>query len=109
MFISLNIQGAFDHLQYNSICNSLDEINSLSHTIETFKDILNDRKVTIQTAQCPVSWSQQQGCAQGSCTDPLFWNLVANEIISEKWQPNLHLQILADAFIFVISETTEQS
>ncbi|GBN39919.1 Putative protein in type-1 retrotransposable element R1DM, partial [Araneus ventricosus] len=106
MVISLDIQGAFDHLQYNSIRNSLDEINFPSHTIETLKDILTDRKVTIQTAQGPVSWSQQQGCAQGSCTGPMFWNLVANEIISEEWQPNVHLQAFADDFIFVISEPT---
>ncbi|GBN18700.1 hypothetical protein AVEN_230185-1 [Araneus ventricosus] len=101
-----HIQGAFDHLQYNSIRNSLDEINFPSHTIETLKDILTDRKVTIQTAQGAVSWSQQQGCAQGSCRGPMFWNLVANEIISEEWQPNVHLQAFADDFIFVISEPT---
>ncbi|GBO35047.1 Retrovirus-related Pol polyprotein from type-1 retrotransposable element R1 [Araneus ventricosus] len=106
MVISLDIQGAFDLLQYNSIRNSLDEINFPSHTIETLKDILTDRKVTIQTAQDPVSWSQQQGCAQGSCIGPMFWNLVANEIISEEWQPNVHLQAFADDFIFVISEPT---
>ncbi|GBM88158.1 RNA-directed DNA polymerase from mobile element jockey [Araneus ventricosus] len=106
MVICLDIQGAFDHLQYNSIHNSLDQINFPSHTIETLKCILTDRKVTIQTAQGPVSWSQQQGCAQGSCTGPMFWNLVENEIISEEWQPNVHLQALADDFIFVISEPT---
>ncbi|GBN99906.1 hypothetical protein AVEN_26918-1 [Araneus ventricosus] len=106
MVFSLDVQGAFDHLQYNSIRNSLDEINFPSHIIETFKDILTDRKVTIQTAQGPVSWSQQQGCAQGSCTGRTFWNLVANEIISEEWQPNVHLQAFADDFIFVISDPT---
>ncbi|GBO15692.1 hypothetical protein AVEN_83243-1 [Araneus ventricosus] len=36
----------------------------------------------------------------------MFWNLVANEIISEEWQPNLLLQAFADDFIFVISEPT---
>ncbi|GBO16069.1 hypothetical protein AVEN_166280-1 [Araneus ventricosus] len=91
MVISVVIQRAFDHLQYNSIRNTLYEINFPSHTIETLKDILIDRKVTIQTAQGPVSWSQQQRCAQGSSTSPMFWNLVANEIISEEWQPNVHL------------------
>ncbi|GBN54885.1 hypothetical protein AVEN_9537-1 [Araneus ventricosus] len=34
----------------------------------------------------------------------MFWNLVANEIISEEWQPNVHLQAFADDFIFVISK-----
>ncbi|GBM31700.1 Putative protein in type-1 retrotransposable element R1DM [Araneus ventricosus] len=106
MVISLDIQGAFDHLQYNSIRNSLDEINCPPHTIETLKVILTDRKVTIQIAQGLVSWSQHQGCAQDSCTGPMFWNLVANEIISQEWQPNVHLQAFADDFIFVISEPT---
>ncbi|GBN02881.1 hypothetical protein AVEN_153235-1 [Araneus ventricosus] len=36
----------------------------------------------------------------------MFWNLVANEIISEEWQPNVHLQAFADDFIFVIREPT---
>ncbi|GBM30404.1 hypothetical protein AVEN_220998-1 [Araneus ventricosus] len=34
----------------------------------------------------------------------MFWNLVANEILSEEWQPDIHLQAFADVFIFVISE-----
>ncbi|GBM13174.1 hypothetical protein AVEN_64377-1 [Araneus ventricosus] len=77
----------------------------LSHTTETLKDILTDRKVTIQIAQDPVSWSQQQGCAQ-SCTGTILCNLVTNEIILEEWQPNVHLQAFADDFFFVISEST---
>ncbi|GBL83536.1 hypothetical protein AVEN_196379-1 [Araneus ventricosus] len=36
----------------------------------------------------------------------MFWNLEANEIKSEEWQPNVHLQAFADDFIFVISEPT---
>ncbi|GBL96080.1 hypothetical protein AVEN_104319-1 [Araneus ventricosus] len=40
MVISLDIQGAFDHLQYNSIRNSLDEVNFHSHTIEPLKTYL---------------------------------------------------------------------
>ncbi|GBM76094.1 hypothetical protein AVEN_148233-1 [Araneus ventricosus] len=106
MVISLDIQRAFDHLQYNSIRNSLDEITFSFYIIDILKDILNDMKVTIQSAQGPVSWSQQQGCAQGSCTGPIFCNLEENEIISEEWQPNVHLQAFADNFIFVISEPT---
>ncbi|GBM18877.1 hypothetical protein AVEN_137255-1 [Araneus ventricosus] len=45
-------------------------------------------------------------CAQGSCTSPVFWNIVTNENISEEWEPNVHLQAFADDFIFVISEHT---
>ncbi|GBM06451.1 hypothetical protein AVEN_58301-1 [Araneus ventricosus] len=42
----------------------------------------------------------------GSCTGPMFWKLVANEIISEEGHLNAHLQVFADDFIFVISATT---
>ncbi|GBM68265.1 hypothetical protein AVEN_88838-1 [Araneus ventricosus] len=38
---------------------------------------------------------------------PMLRNLVANEIISEEWQPNVHLQAFVDEFIFVISAPTE--
>ncbi|GBN39131.1 hypothetical protein AVEN_275161-1, partial [Araneus ventricosus] len=44
--ISLDIQGALEHLRCRSICNSLDEMNFPSQTTETLEDILNDRKVT---------------------------------------------------------------
>ncbi|GBM69803.1 hypothetical protein AVEN_113724-1 [Araneus ventricosus] len=82
MAIYLDIQGAFDHMQYSSIRNSLYEIKFSSHTTETLKDTLNDRKVTIQTSQGPVT------------------------SISEEWQPNIHLQAFANDFIFVITKPT---
>ncbi|GBM40800.1 hypothetical protein AVEN_80806-1 [Araneus ventricosus] len=74
MVISLDIQGAFDHLQYNSIRNSLDEINLPSHTIETLKDILTDRKVTIQTAQGPrPTGAKLKATAQAALTKFQHW------------------------------------
>ncbi|GBM23700.1 hypothetical protein AVEN_257616-1 [Araneus ventricosus] len=80
LMISLDIKGAFDHLQYTSIKNSLDNLKYHSNTLETFIDILSNRKVAINTSQGPATWNQQQGCPQGSCTGLAFWNLVADEV-----------------------------
>ncbi|GBM62961.1 hypothetical protein AVEN_131137-1 [Araneus ventricosus] len=74
--------------------------------VETLKDILNNRIVFIQTAQGPICWKQEQGSAQGSCSGPMFWNLAANEILSQDWQSGVNLQVFAGDFIFVISEPT---
>ncbi|GBN24087.1 hypothetical protein AVEN_4044-1 [Araneus ventricosus] len=42
-------------------------------------------KVAINTSQGPATWNQQQGCPQGSCTGPAFWNLVADEVLQQDW------------------------
>ncbi|KAF8794056.1 putative 115 kDa protein in type-1 like protein [Argiope bruennichi] len=106
MVISLDIQRAFDNLQLSSIRNSLDKLKFNSKTTETLKDVLENREVLLQTSQGTAAWSQQKGCAQGSCSGQVFWNLVANKILSEKWPPNIHLQAFADDFVFVVAEST---
>ncbi|GBN30731.1 hypothetical protein AVEN_233291-1 [Araneus ventricosus] len=63
LMISLDIKGAFDHLQYTSIKNSLDNLKYHSKTLEILIDILSNRKVAINTSQGPATWNQQQGCS----------------------------------------------
>ncbi|GBM01600.1 hypothetical protein AVEN_60018-1 [Araneus ventricosus] len=70
------------------------------------RNILSNREIILQTTQDPVSWTQQKGCSQGSCTGPIFWNLVANEIPSEELPPDIHLQAFADDFVSVEVEST---
>ncbi|GBM59008.1 hypothetical protein AVEN_241397-1 [Araneus ventricosus] len=83
LMISLDIKGEFDHLQYTSIKNSLDNLKYHSNTLETLIDILSNRKVATNTSQGPATWNQQQGCPQGSCTGPAFWNLVPTNCSSK--------------------------
>ncbi|GBN61450.1 hypothetical protein AVEN_99037-1 [Araneus ventricosus] len=69
--ISLDIKGAFDHLQYTSIKNSLDNMKYHSNTLETLIDILSNRKVAINTSQGPATWNQQQGCPKAPAQDQI--------------------------------------
>ncbi|CAL1269134.1 unnamed protein product [Larinioides sclopetarius] len=100
--ISLDIKGAFDHLEYNSIKTSLNNINFPSNTKETLIDLLSGRQVILNTPQGPATLPQHRGCPQGSCTGPAFWNLVANEVLTQSWPDGVHLQAFADDFIFLI-------
>ncbi|GBM26674.1 hypothetical protein AVEN_241330-1 [Araneus ventricosus] len=68
---SLDIKGTFDHLQYTSIKNSLDNLKYHSNTLETLIDILSNRKVAINTSQGPATWNQQRGYPKASAQDLL--------------------------------------
>ncbi|GBM51346.1 hypothetical protein AVEN_110802-1 [Araneus ventricosus] len=85
MVISLDIQGAFDNLKYEIIRKELRKLFTKSNISETLEDILSNRKVAIQSSDGPAVWKQKQGCPQGSCTSPLFWNIVADEILKTDW------------------------
>ncbi|GBN00715.1 Putative protein in type-1 retrotransposable element R1DM [Araneus ventricosus] len=102
LVISLDIKGAFNHLEYNSIKNSLNNINFHSNTKETLIDLLSGRQVALDTPQGPTTFPQHRSRPQGSCTDHSFWNLVANEMLTQSWPEGVHLQAFSDAFIFLI-------
>ncbi|GBO35626.1 Retrovirus-related Pol polyprotein from type-1 retrotransposable element R1 [Araneus ventricosus] len=62
----------------------------------------------MQTSEGPVLWEQTQGCPQGSCSWPAFWNIVADEILSVQWPQGVHLQALADYFVFIVTDNTRE-
>ncbi|GBO09227.1 hypothetical protein AVEN_18494-1 [Araneus ventricosus] len=103
-----DIQCAFDSLKYEIIRKELRKLYTKSNISETIEDILSNRKVAIQTSDGPAVWNQTQGCPQGSCTSPLFWNIVADEILKIDWPKEIHLQEFADAFAFVNSGRTRR-
>ncbi|GBO46671.1 hypothetical protein AVEN_46920-1, partial [Araneus ventricosus] len=106
--ISLDIQGAFDNLKYDIIRKELRNLFTKCNISETLEDILSNRKVAIRTGGRPAAWEQMQGRPQGSCTSPLFWNIVADEILKTDWPKEIHLQAFADDFAFVISGGTRR-
>ncbi|GBM08224.1 hypothetical protein AVEN_32770-1 [Araneus ventricosus] len=45
--------------------------------------------------------------ASESFPGPAFWNLVANEVLTQSWPEGVHLQAFADDFIFIIKSPTK--
>ncbi|GBM66959.1 hypothetical protein AVEN_57858-1 [Araneus ventricosus] len=108
VLISLDIAGAFDSLQYPSIRDRFSPLSLFSNISETLLDTLRNRKVAMQTSEGPVLWEQTQGCPQGSCSGPAFWNIVADEILSVQWPQGVHLQAFADDFAFIVTDNTRE-
>ncbi|GBL76091.1 Retrovirus-related Pol polyprotein from type-1 retrotransposable element R1 [Araneus ventricosus] len=62
----------------------------------------------MQTSEGTVLWKQIQGCPQGSCSGPAFWNIVADEILSVQWPQGVHLQAFAYDFTFIVTDNTRE-
>ncbi|GBL74848.1 hypothetical protein AVEN_243696-1 [Araneus ventricosus] len=71
--ISFDIKGAFDHLQYTSIKNGLDNLKYHSNTLETLIDILSNRKVAIGTSQGPATRMPPRLLHGTSFLEPGVW------------------------------------
>ncbi|GBO42099.1 hypothetical protein AVEN_273105-1 [Araneus ventricosus] len=62
----------------------------------------------MQTSEGPGLWEQTQGCPQGPCSGPEFWNIVADEILSVHWPQGVHLQAFAEDFALIVTESTRE-
>ncbi|GBM05192.1 hypothetical protein AVEN_197745-1 [Araneus ventricosus] len=47
-------------------------------------------------------------CPQGSCTGPVFWKLVDDEVLRQDWPQGVHLQAFADDFVFLVNAGSKQ-
>ncbi|GBO04612.1 Putative protein in type-1 retrotransposable element R1DM [Araneus ventricosus] len=62
----------------------------------------------MQTSEGPVFWEQTQGCPEGSCSGPSFWNIMADEILSVQWPQRVHLQAFSNDFAFIVTDNTRE-
>ncbi|GBO29950.1 hypothetical protein AVEN_209775-1 [Araneus ventricosus] len=76
-------------------------IVNAQQTVNIFKNLLQNRKVILNSCEGPAIRDQKQGCPQGSCSGPSLWNLVVNEILQENWPINTSIQAFADDFVLV--------
>ncbi|GBM19140.1 hypothetical protein AVEN_135620-1 [Araneus ventricosus] len=108
VLISLDISCPFDSLLYSSIRDRFASLSLFSNISETLFDTLRNRKLAIQAIERPVDWEQTQGCPQGSCSEPAFWNIVADEVQSVQWPQGVHLQAVAYDFAFIVTDNTRE-
>ncbi|GBM90624.1 Putative protein in type-1 retrotransposable element R1DM [Araneus ventricosus] len=101
LVLSIDIKGAFDNIQHSAIASYLDNSKCPANIVNIFKNLLQNRKVILNTCEGPAIRDQKQGCPQGSCSGPALWNLVANEILQENWPINTSIQAFADDFVLV--------
>ncbi|GBN76905.1 Putative protein in type-1 retrotransposable element R1DM [Araneus ventricosus] len=90
-----------DNIQHSAISSYLDNSKCPTNIVNIFKNLLQNRKVILNTCEGAAIRDQNQGCPQGSCSGPALWNLVANEILQENWLINTSIQAFADDFVLV--------
>ncbi|GBN62968.1 hypothetical protein AVEN_69885-1 [Araneus ventricosus] len=59
------------------------------------------------TSEVPFLLEQTQGCPQGSCSGPAFWNIVADKSYVE-WPQGVHIQAFTDDFAFIVTDNTRE-
>lgn len=96
ILISLDIQGAFDNLQWDSIIEQFKALRINSNYLRIIKSYLRDRSAELWTDIATSSKSISQGCVQGSVFGPSMWNVVLNSLICDLQSCPVHVTCYAD-------------
>ncbi|GBM04257.1 Putative protein in type-1 retrotransposable element R1DM [Araneus ventricosus] len=102
LVLSIGIKGVFDNIQHNAIQTYLDNSKCPTNIVNIFKNLLQNRKVILNTCEGPAIRDQKQG----SCSGPALWNLVSNEIFQGNSPINTNIKAFADDFVLVFHART---
>lgn len=103
--ISLDVQGAFDTVWWPKVLDLLAKANCPKNVYDLVTSYFSDREIVYDLGAKFSHHSTNRGCPQGSCSGPLFWNLVADEglglqgLLPEK----VWVQAYADDLIVIVS------
>ncbi|GBL89291.1 Putative protein in type-1 retrotransposable element R1DM [Araneus ventricosus] len=100
--ISLDVAGAFDNVWRQSILEQLILADCPQNIFDLVKDYFKDRSVLFELGQKQWTFEAQRGVPQGSCSGPLFWNLVASTALGLVLPSGCQIQAFADDLIIVV-------
>lgn len=94
--ISLDIQGAFDNIQWGTILRAARHLNFADHYVKILQSYLSQRKAQVWYESEKVTKTVTQGCVQGSVLGPLMWNLVLDQLLVNLESENIKVVAFAD-------------
>lgn len=104
----IDIEGAFDKTNFNSINKALLDQNVPQTLVEWIDNMLKQRAVQL-TVNTTTRAIVGRGCPQGGVLSPLLWNLVVNELITDLNANKLFTVGYADDITILISGPFESS
>ncbi|GBN07000.1 Putative protein in type-1 retrotransposable element R1DM [Araneus ventricosus] len=100
--VSLDVAWAFDNVCCESILYLLGKAACPLNIFRLVRSYLSNRWVWYETQATRVEHEVKRGCPQGSCSGPLFWNIVADSLLNQHFPENTYVQAYADDLVLVI-------
>ncbi|UYV62466.1 hypothetical protein LAZ67_2000698 [Cordylochernes scorpioides] len=112
----ITLLSAFSKIFESLLCHRLSHLlenNNLLHPLQfgfrlspsyisIYSSFLNNRQVTLEYRGFSCTTSPKRGCAQGSKSGPILWNIFFDPILSLPFPPGVHAQDFADDLQLVI-------
>ncbi|UYV65218.1 hypothetical protein LAZ67_3003625 [Cordylochernes scorpioides] len=103
LLISLDIKSAFDHLWHPALLGRLEAASCPPTLLLLYRSFLSNRSIHFTYRGFSRSTSPLRGCAQGSVSGPLLWNIFFNPLLSLPFPPGVHVQAFADDIQILVS------
>ncbi|GBM15918.1 Retrovirus-related Pol polyprotein from type-1 retrotransposable element R1 [Araneus ventricosus] len=107
--VSLDVAGAFDNVWRHSILEQLIRAECPFNLFTLIKDYFEDRHVVYEISNNQWTFYTQRGVPQGSCSGPLFWNLVVSTALDLALPQGCQIQAFADDLIIVVRGVNTES
>jgi hypothetical protein len=103
--VFVDITGAFDHLWWPALLNSLRKLGIPEYLWNTIYNYLQDREVFYESSGTKISKHPTKGCPQGSVCGPTFWDITIDPCLQKL---NTHPDVsgvvaYADDIVIIVS------
>ena len=102
IFISLDIQGAFDAAWWSSILHNLKILDCPKNLYSLTRSYSSDRTATLHTYSIQIERKITKGCLQGSCCGPGFWNIKYNSLLNLHYGKRTKAITFADDLLIAV-------
>ena len=99
---SIDIEGAFDNASYQAIEIALERRKCPTKMITWIKSMLISREMITKIGKISKEFNATKGCPQGGVLSPLFWTLIADEMLEKLHNQGCFAIAYADDIIIVI-------
>ena len=100
--VFLDIEGAFDNLNFDAIIEALQELQVPPTFIRWIHHMISNRYVTISYCGETIRRRVTKGCPQGGVLSPLLWNISLNTLLSRLGADSSFIQAFADDLVILI-------
>ncbi|GIX88620.1 RNA-directed DNA polymerase from mobile element jockey, partial [Caerostris darwini] len=98
--ISLDVQNAFNSVNWNILKQKIRELPIPAYLMNVLFDFLKDRAMLYKN----IEVFYNQGVPQGSCLGPTLWNIFINDLLAKDFGEETEIQAFADDIILMTKE-----